>query len=177
MLSLARRTISQNVSYMPIFNITKPPISDKVERCLIIGDSSPHKKLKQMESFLKFLCNYNIEYVFVGYQGLLNSDGSVSRWLNNEDYTNLLAKSKYVFIQSDFESLGIPFIESSLAGCVLIVPKSFPLIEELVDNIYDIDKFKQSIIFQRKTLPSTLLLTDYSDDFILLIKDLLSIKN
>lgn len=177
MLFLTRKNISQEVIYMPIFNFSNQPEIHKVERCLIIGDSSPHKRLNQISSFLKFLSDNNIEYVFVGYKALLNSDGSMSRWFNYKDYSNLLANSKYVFIQSDFESLGIPFIESSLSGCVMVVPKTFPLVEEVVENIYNIDQFKQSIVKKHEMLPARLRLEDCSGDLILLINELFAIND
>jgi hypothetical protein len=62
----------------------------KEEICLLIGDDTPHKQISLDHPLLKCLEKNGIDYYWVGYKGRINSDGSISSFIDREILMNLL---------------------------------------------------------------------------------------
>jgi hypothetical protein len=156
----------KEVQVMPVFKEVSICIKEKMNACLIIGDSSPHKNAHKLDDILTLFNDLSIQYKYIGYTNTFDSDGSRSKWYPKSEYWDLLCSHKYVIISSDFESLGLPFIEAAQAGCIVVVPKKFPLLEELVSMSYTIVEFREMLLKNASFNRANLVLKDRTLDLL-----------
>lgn len=158
---------SNNIMVYPVFQVKQDlDNSDKVDGCLIIGDNAPHKFTERLNQFVDFLGKNEISYRYVGYTDKLDSDGIRSKWYPKEDYWRILSSYKFVVVSSDFESFGLPLVESAQAGCVVIVPRKFAMLEELLSRTYTVDEFISKILTNDSFESAELLVADKTQELL-----------
>lgn len=156
---------TKDIKVFPVFNETTDRFSKvKLNGCLIIGDGAPHKHSNGLNELVEFLRDQKVGYKYVGYENKLDSDGKRSRWYSKQEYWELLRAYRFVAISSDFESLGLPFIEAAQAGCVVIVPKRFSMLQEILSEVYTIQEFRTKILVDQPFESPKVLITDKTNE-------------
>lgn len=121
----------------PFYHSLENENFNKSNFALVFDDIVSHKKINKKHLIFRLLKSFDIDVKIVG-----NSDNKIEGEylgkLSRENLLNLLSKATISITFSKFESLGLPFIESAQAGCLVVAPKS-DIADELLENYLDLD--------------------------------------
>jgi glycosyltransferase involved in cell wall biosynthesis len=112
--------------------------SNKKNQVLIHNDNVPHKKINWNHEIFRWIELNSYNLLVVGVQPPSNIKCNYLGYLEEPSMKRVLSESKVILTFTNFESLGLLYVEACLNKCILIAKKT-DVINEVVNNYYNLD--------------------------------------
>lgn len=134
-LLFKKTRLNSTVSSFTNFNYLD---NNKKNQVLIHNDNVPHKKINWSHEIFGWIQLNSYDLIVVGVQPPLNIKCNYLGYLEELEMKSVLSESKVILTFTNFESLGLLYVEACLNKSILIA-KKIDVINEVVKNYYNLD--------------------------------------